>query len=259
MDANDFAPNSSSFVREDDNGKTPMRRMMVNSLFPLIEAPIELYHYTKKEGALGILSEEKLRLTSLSKRCNVFEGEILNFVDDFGFPSGTQEYDNIQRIASSKFYSSFADPYCLSAQNEQTLWDRFAESDGARLKFRVQPTPPFKLRRIAYASGVGRLAKMFKEINQAIPREFGGCKMVFNGWSDFVGFYLAKSELEYETEVRLLIDGQINNGLSTIQPANGGTPFIECAIGNQSQLELVEVVSDSPLPTFHGIIPKRRA
>lgn len=259
MVADDFAPTTSSFVREDDNGRTPMRRMMVDSLFPLIELPIELYHYTKKKSAWGILNEGKLRLTSLSKRCNVFEGEIMNFVEDFGFPECTQEYENIQRIASSKFYSSFADPQSLSAENEQTLWDRFAEDDGARLKFRVHSAPPFKLRRIAYASGVGRLAKMFKEINQAISHKFEGCKMVFNGWSDFVGFYLAKSDLEYETEVRLLIDEQINNELSPICPADDGAPFIECAIGKQLQLDLLEVVSDSLLPTLHGIIPKKRS
>lgn len=259
MVGNDFAPHTASFIRECDNGRSPLRELMIREIFPLIDEPIEVYHFTKREGALGILSEAKLRLTSLSKRCTIWEGEIRNFVECFGFPECTQEEGNIVSMAESKFYASFADTN-LSKENERVLWDNFAGVCGARLKFRIQAQPPFKFRRITYASGSAKLASFFKEINEEIRLQFDGRFLVFNGWSDFVGFYLAKPELEYETEIRLLFDTKMNGALVPVSPA-GGTPYLEFAIDSNNtalRIELLEVVSDYPLPTLSGITLTRR-
>ena len=124
----------------------PLYSLMVDQFFPSIMGEREVYHYTSGEAAVGIFGSTpaKLRLTSMTKRVAGVaykQGELTDFLESFGFPLCTAEKPNLDQMAASKFYTSFAKTN-LTVSEEQGLWNSFAGKDGARLKFKVCSAPP---------------------------------------------------------------------------------------------------------------------
>ncbi len=240
----------------------PLYNLMIEDLFPTIVGEVEVYHFAPRKAAQGILesSPPKLRLTSMTKRVSsggYSEGELTDFLEKFGFPNFTSATNNLDQMAGSKFYTSFAKAN-LNVSDEQKLWDSFAKKDGARFKFRIGAAAPYHFKEIKYDLD-GSSAEIFREINESI-RLRHGYQINFNSWSTFIGFYLGR--YMYENECRILLDTQQIPSAIPIKPNAPEYPYFEVEIGSacaNPKIELLEVVSDEPnLPIISGVTYRRR-
>ena len=236
----------------------PLYSLMVEQFFPAILGETEVYHFTSRKAVERIFgnSPAKLRLTSMTKRVAGVaydQGELTDFLGSFGFPQCTAEKPNLDQMAASKFYTSFAKTN-LTVSEEQSLWDCFAKKDGARLKFKVSADSPFHFKEIKYDKN-GSGAAMFREINEALRAQYG-YQIVFKSWSTFIGFYLGR--YMHENECRLLLDTQQNPAAIPCIPSAPEYQYFEIEIGSASanpKIELLEVISDLPIP---GVTARRR-
>lgn len=212
-------------------------RPISKALTSAIAAPIhrgEFYHYTRAAAADSILRSQTLRLTSIQKR--IGEEEISPFLLQFGYSyplsldenTGTARY--LDSVANDIFYASFTDTN-VTAERERQLWNVFAGSDGARLKFRLAVDSGC-LRRMVYGRDINRWAQMFNDITQLTQTKLG--RIFF--WDDaatICALYLPE-DYDAERETRLII--RRSWGLPV--RSTGGFDYIEVAFGQNAQVAL---------------------
>ncbi len=252
--------NDFSFLKEailDTKGGGRISEHLNSLICPPIHE-LEFYHYTPFDAGQNILQTQKLRLTSVEKRLN--DNEIHEFLNKFNYtyplendPDTNQpRYKNT--LATDLFYVSMTD-ISLSQKEEDSFWRKFAESDGFRLKFKVN-VPSGCLRRMTYGSKIDKWAEFSKEIQSMSFDDFG---KHFH-WKDCVpmsAFYLPE-DYEVEKETRLLI--RSSWGLK--EKEDKGNRFVELDFGfNEStgiNLSLIEIQTDQIItpPTGMVITPR---
>jgi hypothetical protein len=227
---------------------------LLDHMFPLQNAPCELYHYTSITAFRRIIASQQLWLFALRKR--VDQGEISTFARKHSLKgyltsSGGKRY--FKELSDDIFYTSFADPI-LSHTN--MLWAIFGDNGkGVRLKFNLVPGIA-DLRPVQYDSPNSTL---LRELNDALSTEGFA---PFMPWTiSRIGAFYLPSSLKYEGEVRLMLK-RYAGGPDDARPYNGyeywpvpiGKPNEICQIdlteitGGSScdKVQLTQIIQSSP-------------
>jgi hypothetical protein len=170
--------------------------LVLNRMFPPLNAPIELDHYTTFAGFSGIISSEELRLYWIKR--NLTEDELSSFALDHrlhGYILGPTPY--VVELSEGLFYCSMTRP---GSGNENRMWEVFGDDNhGVRLRFRVNPGAA-ELRPMYYG---GAKPTLLRELNRVLESKTGRIFLP-SSISKIGAFYLPLG-YEDESEVRLLL------------------------------------------------------
>lgn len=216
---------------------------LLGHMFPLQDAPCELYHYTSLAAFREMVASQQLWLFALRKR--IGQGELDTFAQTHSLKgyltsSGGEPY--FKELSDDIFYTSFADPKLSDAN---MLWAIFGDhSKGVRLKFSLAPGVA-DLRPIQYESPNRTL---LIDLNDALSAEGFA---PFMPWTiSRIGAFYLPSSLDYEGEVRLMIK-RYKGGLDDARP-HGGFEYWPVPIGAPNpicRIDLTEIAAGSGCDT----------
>lgn len=210
---------------------------LLGHMFPLQNAPCELYHYTSLAAFRELLASQQLWLFALRKR--IGQGELDTFAQKHSLKgyltsSGGEPY--FKELSDDIFYTSFADP---TSSDANALWAIFGDNgNGVCLKFRLAPGAA-DLRPIQYENANRTL---LIELNDSLSAEGFA---PFLPWTiSRIGAFYLPSTLQYEGEVRLMLK-RYEGGPDEAR-SHGGYEYWPVAIGADNticRIDLTEIAA----------------